>query len=78
MASTFSKRIVEEVNSNKSISVNDQTEAIDLAIKAMVDIFAYMHSKMVTVKSSRISSTTSERFVKVAAAVLCLHAHKKW
>ena len=43
VASKFSKRIVEEVNSNKPISVNVQTKAIDLGIKAMEDIFAYMH-----------------------------------
>ena len=43
MASNFSKRIHEEVNSNKPISINDQTGAMELAIKAMVDLFAYMH-----------------------------------
>ena len=43
VASKLSKRIVEEVNSNKPISVNDQTKAMDLGIKAMVDIFAYMY-----------------------------------
>ena len=43
VASNFSKRIHEEVNSNKPISINDQTGTMELAIKAMVDIFAYMH-----------------------------------
>ena len=67
MASKLSKRIVEEVNSNKPISVNDQTKAMDLGIKAMVDIFAYMymHSKMIQVKSCRISFKTSKQFVKL-------------
>ena len=40
----FSKRMVEEVNSNKPISIEDQTETMDLAIKAMVDIYACIHS----------------------------------
>ena len=52
VVSKFSKRIIEKVQRNKAISIPDQTEVMDLAIKAMVDIFVYMHS--INGKGSRI------------------------
>ena len=45
VASKFSKRMIEKLQSNKTILIPDQNEVIDLAIKAMVDLFTYMQSK---------------------------------
>ena len=65
MASKFSKRMIEDLQSNNIILIPDLTEVKDLSIKAMVDLFyLYAAKRKSGFKSSSIYFTTWAQLFK--------------